>query len=93
VLALVFLFCSNILLSLLLAPFVGIAMLWIFILQLAIKSFFDFQLLQTACRFFKREDLLRSFFPAEILHTFYIIVIGILGNVVKEYEWKGRRVQ
>jgi len=93
VLALVFFFCSNILLSLLLTPFVGIAMLWIFILQLAIKSFFDYQLLQTGCRFFHREDLLRSFFPAELLHTLYIVVIGVLGNIVKEYEWKGRRVR
>lgn len=93
VLALVFFFCSNILLSFLLMPFVGVAMFWLFILQFAIKNFFDFQLLQTACRFFNRPDLLRSFFPAQILHTLYIAVVGVLGNLVKEYEWKGRRVR
>lgn len=93
VLALVFFFCSNIILSLLLTPFVGAVMLWLFLLQLAIKSFFDYQLLQTACRFFNRPDLMRSFFPAQMLHTLYIVVIGTLGNFVKSYEWKGRRVR
>ncbi len=93
VLAMVFLLCCNILLSLLLIPFFGFSMMLVFLLQFIIKSFFDYQLLDTACRFFKRADLMRSFLPAQILHIFYIIIIGFAANFIKKYEWKGRRVR
>ena len=53
----------------------------------------DFFFLRMMCRFFKREDLMPIFLPAQFLHIIYIAVIGVLGNVVKRYEWKGRKVK
>lgn len=93
VLVMVFFYCCNIILSLLLLPLFGIAFCWIFLIQWGLKSFFDYQLLNTACRFFHRKELMQSFLPAQMLHLAYIVVIGFLGNVVKKYEWKGRKVQ
>lgn len=93
VLAMVFFLCCNILLSLLLIPFFGILALAAFLLQLIIKSIFDYRLLDAACHFFKRRDLMRSFLPAQALHIIYIIIIGFAGNFIKKYEWKGRFVE
>jgi hypothetical protein len=91
--AMVFFYCCNILLSLLLIPFFSWIILFVFLLQLVNKLYWDYQLLHTACHFFKKEKSLRSFLPAQLLHIGYIVVIGILGNTVKKYEWKGRRVR
>ena len=93
VVAMVFFFCCNILLSLLLISVFGWQMALLFIIQLFIKLFWDYQLLHTACHYFKKEDLMRSFLPSQLLHIGYIIGIGILGNVVKRYEWKDRVVK
>lgn len=93
VLGIVFLFCSNILLSLWMIPFVGWAMALVFVLQIASKVIADYQLLGAACRFFQRQDLMRTFFISEILHTLYIVIVGILSNLIKKYEWKGRKVR
>lgn len=93
VVAMVFFYCCNILLSLLLTPFFGWQMGAIFMLSLFLKLYWDYQLLHTACYYFKKEALLRSFVPAQLLHIGYIIVIGILGNVVKQYQWKDRVVR
>jgi cellulose synthase/poly-beta-1,6-N-acetylglucosamine synthase-like glycosyltransferase len=57
------------------------------------KILADYALLRQAALFFRREDLLRSFVYAQVLHIVYIAVIGLLANVVKRYEWKGRRVR
>jgi cellulose synthase/poly-beta-1,6-N-acetylglucosamine synthase-like glycosyltransferase len=93
VVAMVFFYCCNILLSILLIPFVGWQMTGIFLLQLVNKLYWDSRLLYTACVFFNKKELLKAFLPAQLLHIWYIIVIGILGNTVKKYEWKGRKVR
>lgn len=93
VVAMVFFLCCNIALSFVLIPFLGWQMALLFIIQLAIKLFWDYQLLGTACRYFQRRDLMRSFLPAQLLHLIYIIGIGVLGNVVKKYQWKDRMVR
>ncbi len=92
-LAVVFGLCCNIVLSGLLALLAGTRFLPVFMGQLAIKTFFDYRLLSTACRYFHRRDLMRSFLPSQAWHIAYIIIIGILGNMIQRYEWKGRRVQ
>lgn len=93
ILALVFFFCNNIILSALLIPFLGKIALLICLLQLTVKAIMDYYLLLPATRFFNRIDLLRSFWPAFFGHILYIIVVGALANLVFNYEWKGRRVR
>ncbi|MBK7869823.1 MAG: glycosyltransferase [Saprospiraceae bacterium] len=92
VLAMVFFLCCNIILSLLLIPFFGSVMILIFFMQSIIKIFFDYQLLHEACHFFKRKDLMKSFLLSQLLHIIYIVMIGFAGNIIKKYEWKGRKV-
>jgi cellulose synthase/poly-beta-1,6-N-acetylglucosamine synthase-like glycosyltransferase len=92
ILGMVFLFCSNILLSLILIPVLGLFALKIFIGQLLTKLITDYFFLGKMARFFDRKDLMRSYFFSQILHILYIVVVGILGNLIKKYEWKGRQV-
>lgn len=93
VLALVFFFCSNILFSFLLTFLWAADLGWLFAVQLLAKAVVDYFFLRNMSTFFERPDLLRAFIPAFFLHTVYIIVVGALGNIVKKYEWKGRRVR
>jgi len=92
-LAMVFFFCCNIFLSLILIPFFGKIMCWIFLEQLFVKIVIDWIFLKEMSTYFKRKDLMKVFFPSQILHIFYIVVIGFLSNLKKEYIWKGRKVQ
>ncbi|MEL6926528.1 MAG: glycosyltransferase, partial [Bacteroidota bacterium] len=93
ILAGVYLFCVSILLSLLLIPLWGWPLFYFLLLQLVIKATMDYLLLQPMTHYFGRPDLMQSFFPSVFLHWGYIVVVGTLANLVKEYEWKGRRVQ
>lgn len=93
VLALVFFLCWGILLSPLLVFFYGWSGIWPFMILLIFKSIADYRLLGRASRYFERQDLMRYFWPSQGLHVLYIAVIGLLANVVKRYEWKGRRLE
>lgn len=92
-LALVFFFCLNIVLSLLLIPFLGKTALLLFLIQIAIKAIVDYRQLNEMAQFFYRSDLMAVFVPALFMHIAYIVVIGTLANLVKGYEWKGRKVK
>jgi cellulose synthase/poly-beta-1,6-N-acetylglucosamine synthase-like glycosyltransferase len=89
-LAMVFFFCCNIVLSLFLIPWIGI---YCFVIQLLVKSIIDFFFLKDLAQYFERKDLMRVFLPSQLLHILYIVVVGIKSNMVKEYEWKGRKVK
>lgn len=52
----------------------------------------DYLLLKKAAVFFGRKDLLRVFWPAQVLHILYIAGVGLWANLYKKYQWKGRRV-
>jgi hypothetical protein len=58
-----------------------------------IKTIFDFMWIYPVLKFFRRRDLLLLFPVLIILHLLYIIYIGIMGQMNKKYEWKGRMVQ
>ena len=92
-LAMTFFFCWSILISFLLIPFFGKIMFGVFIVQFLVKSFMDYQLLSTMTRFFDRNDLLKTFWVSQVLHIFYVAGIGLLANLKKEYNWKGRVVR
>jgi len=61
-------------------------------LQFVFMSLVDVTFLKKVTRFFDRSELLIYFFPSQFLHVIYIVVIGLLGNVVK-YDWKGRKLK
>jgi len=85
ILAVVFLFCWCILLS--------VFVPWLLFMLLAIKALFDFIFLRELSRFFGRRDLLRAFWPAFFLHIVYIAGVGLWSIRGGTYEWKGRRLK
>lgn len=91
-LGVVFVLCWAILLSALIVPFAGFAALGLFGLLFLTKAAADYALLSTACRHFGRPDLLRFFWPAQVLHIAYIAFIGLASVFRKRYVWKGRPV-
>lgn len=93
VLALVFFLCWAILLSPLLLLFYGAAAIAIPGILLGFKVWTDYRLLREGSRFFGRPELMRYFWVSQGLHIVYIAVVGLMANLVKEYEWKGRRVR
>ena len=82
-----FFFCCNMLLLLIVKPIFALAA---YLLKLAC----DYLQLSMMARFFRRDgSLLRHFWLLELYYLAYIIGIGILANLIKKYEWKGRKVQ
>lgn len=92
ILAMVFFFCCNIFLNLLLLPRCP-ALLAVLLGSLLVKAGMDYWFLSRMSDFFDRRDLLRSFLPSFFLHTAYIAVVGFLANIKTTYEWKGRQVK
>lgn len=93
ILALIFLFCCSILLCFIASIIFGWPALVMFASLLIVKSIADYFFLNRAAQFFNRTDLMPSFWGAQILHITYIVTIGFWSNLVKKYEWKGRRVK
>ena len=67
-------------------------LLGLFGLQFTFMSLVDFVFLSHACAYFNKKELLPSFLPSQVMHVLYIVVIGLLGNIVK-YNWKGRKLR
>ena len=93
ILALVFFFCVSIVVNLFLLPFFFGKIIKVLLIQLLVKTIIDYFFLNQMSVFFGRKDLMKIFLPAQVFHIFYIAIIGFLGNVVKRYEWKGRKVK
>ncbi len=92
-LAMVFVFCWNILISLCLSIFYDTSFLSIFLLQFVVKTLADYFFLNIMSRFFNRTDLMRPFLTPQYIHILYIVVVGSLANFKKTYIWKGRKVK
>ena len=93
ILGMVFLFCWSIVLSLLLAVWWGWPPAGLAAILFLVKTTIDYFFLGEMARYFGRRDLIKSYLPSQFLHLAYIIAVGTLANVVKRYEWKGRRVK
>lgn len=91
ILAMVFFFCCNIVFSLCLIPYFGWIGCAIFIGQLLVKALMDFLFLSKMSAFFNRQDLMTTFWTSFFLHIAYIVLVGFLANIIKEYQWKGRK--
>ena len=92
ILVFVFLFCVSLLLNFFLLPFFFAKLKWVLLFQILIKTIIDYFFLNQMSRFFGRQDLMNFFLQAQVFHIIYIAVIGFLGNVKKQYRWKGRDV-
>lgn len=93
ILGVVFLLCCSIVFSCLLLAFSPKTGVLILLCQMSIKALMDYLLLRPAATWFGRKDLLKVFLPAFFGHIVYIVVVGVLANLVFNYEWKGRQVR
>lgn len=93
ILAGVFFLCWGILLSGLLSWAWPSWFLPVFMVLLTTKALADYLMLRRAARWFGRQDLMRSFLAAQAMHILYIASIGLLANLVKKYQWKGRALR
>ncbi|AEE50940.1 glycosyltransferase [Haliscomenobacter hydrossis] len=93
VLGMVFVLCWSILLHLIFLPLAPVTLGISLLIQWACKIWADDQLLRAGANFFHRQDLLRIFWPAQLLHVLYIASVGFWANVQKKYSWKGRKVR
>ena len=89
----VFFYCVFILTTPILFLFVGTKALVLFVFLLSVKTVTDYFYLGMMAKFFRREELMMSYFPAQLIHILYIVTVGVLGNLVKRYDWKGRTVR
>lgn len=89
----VFLFCIFIVATPFLSPLYGTSVLALFVVLLGVKTLADFFYLRMMAKFFRRTELMKSYLPSQILHILYIVTVGIMGNLVRQYHWKGRRVR
>ena len=92
-LGMVWVFCASISTSILLAIFFGWKMLIFAGMQWLFKIIIDYIFLGMTSKFFKREDLMKTYWISAVYHLIYIILIGALGTLIKKYEWKGRKVE
>jgi len=64
----------------------GFSLLWMG------KAIAEFLFLRRAAAFFHEQSLLRYFVVASMLHPFYIMLFGVLGQFIS-FRWKGDRYQ
>ena len=58
-----------------------------------LKCLTDYVLMRKGAAFFHKLPLLRWLIPLELLYIPYVLWIGIAGNLISSYEWKGRKVK
>jgi len=62
-----------------------------FILLLLLKTGIEWKFVKRVLRFYQLSHLMKWFFPAQLLHIFYIVITGILSRFAG-YQWKGRKI-
>ncbi len=92
-LGVVWLYCWSIFFALGFFFILGSVALGLALILLTAKSAIDYLLLRNTTSFFNRQDLMRYFIPAQLMHILYIVVVGTSALFVKEYKWKGRVVR
>lgn len=86
-------FTFNLLLfGLIVASFILIKYLFIFLCLLCAKSIVDFLLLRQYLRFTKQEELVKVFLPLQFLYPLYVVYTFFSGVIIKT-TWKGRRIR
>jgi poly-beta-1,6-N-acetyl-D-glucosamine synthase len=91
-LAAVFFFCWTLVINAVLIPFFSWT-IWLFLFQLIAKMAIDFLFLREMSLFFNKQNLLKWFLPSCFMHIAYIAWVGLASQLVKNYEWKGRKLR
>ena len=78
---------------LLVASFWNPELWWLLLLAFVLKLVADIFLLYQSAKFFHNLRLISWIFPLQIVYILYVLWIGIAGNLVKNYNWKSRKVR
>ncbi|MEM7374885.1 MAG: glycosyltransferase [Bacteroidota bacterium] len=60
---------------------------------LILKILTDYLLMYQAAKFFHNLRMLRYVLPLQLVYIPYVLWVGLAGNLVKTYSWKGRTVR
>ena len=93
ILSIVFFYCMAILISFFCSFMDGPKWFFLFTVLILIKTAADYFFLDKMADYFNRKDLMKTYVGSQLLHILYIVVIGCLSNVKKQYRWKGRKVR
>lgn len=61
-------------------------------IQFFSKSVIDYIFLGKMAAWYRREELLKTFWSSQVMHIIYIVGVGTLGNIL-QYKWKGRKLK
>ncbi len=68
------------------------ALNWLLLTAILLKILVEYLFMVPILQFAKRSELMRYIPVLSVVHCFYIVYIGIAGNIGK-YDWKGRQVK
>jgi cellulose synthase/poly-beta-1,6-N-acetylglucosamine synthase-like glycosyltransferase len=91
--AFIFIYCVVILLIILAGLFYSGWLLMIGLAALLIKMSTDYYFLNSLCRFFNKEGVMKSFLPCFFLYFIHIFLSGIYALTPSDFDWKGREVK
>lgn len=74
------------------ASFFSSDVLLLFLLSIILKTFVELLFLISVAKFFKKQQLLWWFVPAQPFHILYVLIAGWLGKF-GSFQWKGRKVK
>ncbi len=89
ILVLSYLFNLAIIVNTLMGLFIGPIYLSIAAGSLLVKVILDAIFLWPVARYFHQKSLLWHFFPIQVVHVFYVVIMGAVGSF-GAYRWKGR---
>jgi cellulose synthase/poly-beta-1,6-N-acetylglucosamine synthase-like glycosyltransferase len=61
-------------------------------IQFFSKSVIDYIFLGKMAAWYRREELMKTFWSSQVMHIIYIVGVGTLGNIL-QYKWKGRKLK
>jgi len=91
--AFIFIYCVIILLLIFIGLFYSAWILTAGLVALLIKMATDYYFLNSLCRFFDKNRVMRSFLPCFFLYFIHIILSGVYALNPSDFNWKGREVK
>jgi glycosyltransferase involved in cell wall biosynthesis len=91
--AFIFIYCVIILLFIFVGLFYSGWLLTAGLVALLIKMATDYYFLNSLCRFFDKNRVMRSFLPCFFLYFIHILLSGMYALIPSDFDWKGREVR
>ena len=90
IVAMIVFFANLALIACLITGFFRFYFLWIAAVLWIAKILVDWPFMDSLCRFWKMKPLMKVFIPAQLLYPFYVVWVGVAGNI-GSVHWKDRK--